>query len=232
MTTSLKHMAFILDGNRRWAKKNNLPSLIGHKRGYERAKDITLLLSKYGVKYATYYMFSTENWNRSTEEVNYLMDLFRDFFCISDDFFKKNNIRVLYIGNLEKLPNDISDKIRKVIKETENNTGLTVVPAISYSSRDEIVRAAKKIATEASSGKINPDDLTEDTFSSYLDTGGIPDPDVLVRTSEQRISNFLLWQMAYTELYFTKTLSPDFSPRELDKAVHEYAGRHRRYGGV
>ncbi len=230
MGKPLNHIAFILDGNRRWAKENNLPSLVGHKRGYEQAKDITLLLSKYGVKYVTYYMFSTENWNRSAEEVSYLMNLFRDFFDISDGFFKKNNIHIKAIGNLERLPDDICNKIKKLEQETKSNTGLTVVPAISYSSRDEIVRVAKKIAIDTLHEKINAAVLTEDMFSSYLDTAGIPDPDALIRTSEQRISNFLLWQIAYTEVFFIDKYWPDFSEYDLKNVLEEFSNRKRRYG--
>lgn len=230
MSESLNHIAFILDGNRRWAKENNLPSLMGHKRGYERAKDMTLSLSKYGIKYVTYYMFSTENWNRSAEEVGYLMDLFRDFFNTSDGFFKKNNMRIKAIGNLDKLPDDIYSKIKKSEQETENNTGLTVIPAISYSSRDEILRATKKIALDALCKKIDPQNITESDISSYLDTAGIPDPDVIVRTSEKRISNFLLWQIAYTEVFFIDKYWPDFSEDDLVKVVEEFSKRNRRYG--
>lgn len=230
MDKTLNHIAFILDGNRRWAKENNLPSLMGHKRGYERAKDITLLLSKYDIKYVTYYMFSTENWNRSAEEVSYLMNLFRDFFSVSDRFFNKNNIRIKAIGNFERLPDDICNNIKKLEQETENNTGLTVIPAISYSSRDEIVRAAKKIAIDTLHESINVIDLTEDIFSSYLDTAGIPDPEVLVRTSEQRISNFLLWQIAYTEVFFIDKYWPDFSEDDLKNVLEEFSNRNRRYG--
>jgi undecaprenyl diphosphate synthase len=219
-----------LDGNRRWAKARNLPSFVGHRCGYEKVKEITRLLVKYGIKYVTYYMFSTENWNRSKEEVSYLMDLFRDLFDEANDFFEKSKIRVLCIGNLEKIPKDILEKLKNLKEETKNNTVLTVTVAISYSGKDEIVRAAKKITHDVNSGVINANDLDENTFSRYLDTHGTPNPDAVVRTKEKRISNFLIWQIAYSEIFFVDKFWPDFSENDLKNVIEEFSKRDRRYG--
>jgi undecaprenyl diphosphate synthase len=230
MNDSLEHIAFILDGNRRWAKENNLPPFMGHKEGYEKAKELAGILAKYGIKYATYYVFSSENWNRSAEEIAYLMEMFRNFFIDASNFFQNNNIRIRAIGNLEKLPRDLWEKIKKIEEETKNNSGLTLIPAVSYSSREEITRATKKIVSDVLSGKININGLTEDTFASYLDTDGIPYPDALIRTSEKRISNFLTWQLAYSEIFFIDKYWPDFSEEDLKNVIVEYSKRNRRYG--
>lgn len=230
MAASPRHIAFILDGNRRWAKKVGIPQLLGHKRGYEKADALTRYASKYGIKYLTYYVFSTENWNRSREEVGYLMDLFRDMFSANSDFFQENDIRVIAIGNIEKLPNDIINKLKNLEEKTKNNTGLVVSIAISYSSRDEITRAAKKISNSVLEGKLSIDDITEDVFASYLDTKDVPDPDLIVRTKEQRLSNFLLWQTAYSEIVFLDKLWPEFEEEDLKFVLEEFSKRSRRYG--
>ncbi|GHT91340.1 isoprenyl transferase [Alphaproteobacteria bacterium] len=229
-TQTLKHLAFILDGNRRWAKARNLPSVFGHRKGYEIAKELISSISKYGIKYVTYFVFSNENWNRSAEEVAFLMDLFRELFSMSSAFFSKNNARMVAIGNLENLPEDIRQGIAALEEETRNNDGITVTFAVSYSGRDEILRAAKKIAKDAELKKINVDELTEDDFSNYLDTKGIPYPDAMIRTSEKRISNFLIWQCAYSEIFFVDKLWPDFSEDDLRDVIDEFSKRKRRYG--
>lgn len=225
-----KHLAFILDGNRRWAKENKLPPLIGHKRGYERAKSIIDAFIKRDIKYISYFLFSSENWSRTAEEIAYLMNLFRDFFDGAIDYCQKKNVRVISIGNVKKLPSDLFDKIKIIEESTKNNKGLTLIAAISYSGRDEILRASKKIARDFAAGKLNIDECNEDSFSAYLDTAGIPYPDILVRTSEKRISNFLLWQCAYSEIFFVDKYWPDFSEEDLDKILTEFFKRDRRYG--
>jgi undecaprenyl diphosphate synthase len=229
MGNSLKHLAFVLDGNRRWARKHNLPAFVGHTKGYEMVKTITPLLPKYGVKYVTYYMFSMENWNRSKDEINYLMNIFRDFFSVSD-YADIHGIRIKAIGCLEKLPKDIFEKIKHIEDSTKNNTSMTAVMAISYGGRDEIVRAAKKIATDALENKIDVAEVDEELFASYLDTGDLPYPDAFVRTSEKRISNFLIWQAAYAEILFVDKFWPDFNEDDLRNIVYEFSQRERRYG--
>lgn len=225
----MKHIAFVLDGNRRWARRQNLPLLLGHKKGYELVKDITPLLKKYGIEYVSYYIFSMENWHRSSEEVDYLMGIFRDFFAIRD-YAMEHDLRIRAIGDLSKLPPDLLEQIRYVEDCTKNNTSLTVTAAISYGGRDEIVRATKKIVQSVVENKMTLDDLNEETFASYLDTGGLPYPDAFVRTSEKRISNFLMWQIAYSEIFFIDKLWPDFNENDLANIVFEFSQRERRYG--
>ncbi|MDR2681781.1 MAG: di-trans,poly-cis-decaprenylcistransferase [Holosporaceae bacterium] len=226
----MQHLAFVLDGNRRWARARNLPAMFGHRRGYENAKKLISSIEKYGVKYVTYYVFSQENWNRSSEEVGFLMSLFRELFYSSASFFHENNLRLMTIGNLKSLPEDIRQSILSLEHETESNDGITLVMAVSYSGRNEILRAAKKIAQDVVAKKIDADTLTEDDFSCYLDTKGIPDPDAIIRTSEKRISNFLLWQCAYSEIFFVDKFWPDFSEEDLKNVVDEFSRRKRRYG--
>ncbi|MDR2794835.1 MAG: di-trans,poly-cis-decaprenylcistransferase [Holosporaceae bacterium] len=226
----LCHLAFILDGNRRWARFRNLLPLFGHRKGYENAKKLISSMGKYGIKYVTYYVFSQENWNRSPEEVSFLMDLLRELFFSSASFFHKNNVRLVTIGNLKNLPDDIQQSIISLENETKNNDSITLIMAVSYSGRDEILRAVKKISRDALAQKINLDTLTEDDFSCYLDTKGIPYPDAIIRTSERRISNFLLWQCAYSEIFFVDKFWPDFSPEDLENIVNEFFRRKRRYG--
>lgn len=226
----LKHISFILDGNRRWAKAKGMHTLLGHKVGYELVKDITLLLPKYGIKYATYYMFSTENWNRSEEEVSYLLNLFRDMFVEYKDFMMKHGIRVIVIGDRSKLPKDIYDKISIIEKETVNNTNITIATAVSYGSHNEIKRAVQRIATDAVDKTIDPQDIDEELINSYLDTHEMPHPDAYVRTSEKRLSNFLLWQAAYSEIFFIDKFWPDFGEDDLAAIVAEFSTRKRRYG--
>ncbi|GHU12662.1 isoprenyl transferase [Alphaproteobacteria bacterium] len=228
--SELRHLAFIIDGNRRWAKAHNLPAVMGHRNGYENAKKLISYIAKYGVKYITFYVFSIENWKRSAEEVAFLMNLVRELFCASSGFFRKNSARLVAIGNLENLPEDIHKDISGLEEETKANDGITVMLAISYSGRDEILRAAKKIAKDAELKKIDVDALTEDDFSNYLDTKGVPYPDAIVRTSEKRISNFLVWQCAYSEIFFVDKLWPDFTEDDLKDVIDEFSKRKRRYG--
>ncbi|MDR0678105.1 MAG: di-trans,poly-cis-decaprenylcistransferase [Holosporaceae bacterium] len=229
MNHSLKHIAFVLDGNRRWARKRNIPILLGHKKGYELVKNITPLFKKYGIEYVSYYIFSMENWKRSSEEVNYLMEIFRDFFAIRD-YAMEHDLCIRAIGNLGKLPPDLLEQIKYVEDFTKNNTSLTVAAAISYGGRDEIVRATRKIAQSVVENEITLDDLDEEMFASYLDTRGLPYPDAFVRTSEKRISNFLIWQTAYSEIFFIDKLWPDFNENDLANIVSEFSQRERRYG--
>jgi undecaprenyl diphosphate synthase len=204
--------------------------LSGHSKGYDTAKFIIPLLPKYGVKYATFYTFSTENWRRSTEEVDYLMNIFHDSFCDANGFMMKNNIKVVMIGDLEKLPPNILEKARYIEDLTKNNTLITVMLAVSYGGRDEVIRAIKKLVQDKVEQKIDMEDITEERFASYLDTNGFPYPDAMVRTSEKRISNFLIWQSAYAEMFFLDKLWPDFNEDDLRGIINEFLQRKRRYG--
>ncbi|MDR2766480.1 MAG: di-trans,poly-cis-decaprenylcistransferase [Holosporaceae bacterium] len=230
MDSSPKHVAFILDGNRRWAAAHGMPVLFGHKSGYDVVKNVMVFLPKYCIRYATFYMFSTENWNRSQEEVNYLMDIFRDSFSDADGFLNEHNIRVRVIGDTLRLREDVREKAAYVENRTRNNVGLTAVIAVSYGGRDEITRGVRRVVRDAIDGKISVSDLTEEMFSSYLDTAGIPHPDIIIRTSERRMSNFLVWQSAYSEIFFIDKLWPDFSENDLKSVVDEFLKRERRYG--
>ena len=227
------HVAIILDGNGRWAKKKLLPRNLGHKAGAKAVEDICEDAWNLGIKYLTVYAFSTENWKRPEDEVNALMKLLRNYLKDCIERSNKNNMRVRVIGEKSGLSHDIRDSIEELEKVTEKNTGLNFTIAINYGSRDEITRAVRLIARRAASGEINPDTIDMDIISESLDTKGIPDPDLLIRTSgEERLSNFLLWQLAYTEFYFTDVLWPDFDKWELEKAIEKYNGRERRFGGV
>lgn len=227
------HVAIILDGNGRWAKKKLLPRNLGHKAGAKAVEDICEDAWNLGIKYLTVYAFSTENWKRPEDEVNALMKLLRNYLKDCIERSNKNNMRVRVIGEKSGLSHDIRDSIEELEKVTEKNTGLNFTIAINYGSRDEITRAVRLIAKRAAAGEINPDAIDMDIISECLDTKGIPDPDLLIRTSgEERLSNFLLWQLAYTEFYFTDVLWPDFDKRELEKAIEKYNGRERRFGGV
>ena len=227
------HVAIILDGNGRWAKKRGLPRSMGHKEGCVVVERTVEDAARIGIKYLTVYGFSTENWKRSGEEVGALMQLFRYYMVRLLKIAKTNNVRVRMIGGRSRFDQDIIDGINRLERETENNTGLTFVIAVNYGGRDEIVRAARKIMKDTADGKITPDQMDEAVFSSYLDTAEIPDPDLLIRTSgELRLSNYLLWQLAYTELYVTDCYWPDFNKEELKKAIAAYNSRDRRFGGV
>lgn len=227
------HVAIILDGNGRWAKKRLLPRNLGHKAGAKAVEDICEDAWNLGIKYLTVYAFSTENWKRPEDEVNALMKLLRNYLTDCIERSNKNNMRVRVIGEKSGLSQDIRDRIEELEKVTEKNTGLNFTIAINYGSRDEITRAVRLIAKRAAAGEINPDSIDIDIISESLDTKGIPDPDLLIRTSgEERLSNFLLWQLAYTEFYFTDVLWPDFDKKELERAIEKYNGRERRFGGV
>lgn len=228
-----QHVAIILDGNGRWAKKRFLPRKAGHAAGARTVEKIIEDAHDIGIKYITMYAFSTENWNRPEDEVKALMKLLRDYLKDCIERANKNNMKVKVIGERSRLDSDIIDRINELEECSKNNTGIYFIIALNYGSRDEMVRATKKIAVDCKEGKISLDEINENIFSSYLDTAGIPDPDLLIRTSgEIRLSNYLLWQLAYTEFYFTDVLWPDFNKEELMKAIVQYNKRDRRFGGV
>lgn len=228
-----RHVALILDGNGRWAKKRGLPRTMGHKEGCKTVEKTVEIAARMGIGYLTVYGFSTENWKRSAEEVGALMQLFRYYMVRLLKIAKENNVRVKMIGDRRRFDQDIIDGINRLERETKENTGLTFVIAVNYGGRDEIVRAAEKLLEDSKAGKVDGSRVTEELFASYLDTAGIPDPDLLIRTSgEIRLSNYLLWQLAYTEIYVTDCLWPDFNQEELEKAILQYNSRERRYGGV
>ena len=224
-----QHVAIILDGNGRWAKAKGMPRNYGHVQGAKNVERICEDAYHMGIKYLTVYAFSTENWRRSRDEVDALMTLLRNYMKTCVKTAKKNHMRVRVIGDKTGLAKDIQDSIANLERESRNQNGLNFTIAINYGSRDEICRAVKKIAEEG----IRPEEITEEVISAHLDTAGIPDPDLLIRTSgEQRLSNYLMWQLAYTEFYFTDLPWPDFSKEELSKAIEKYNQRERRYGGV
>lgn len=228
-----RHVAIILDGNGRWAKAKGLPRNYGHVQGAKVVEDMCEITYNMGIEYFTVYAFSTENWNRPKEEVSALMKLLRDYMKNSIKRAMKNNMRVRVIGDKTKLDEDIIKSIETLEASTAGNTGLKFTIAINYGGRDEIVRAVKKTACKLKEGSIGEEDITEEYFGKNLDTKDYPDPDLLIRTcGEQRISNFLLWQLAYTEFYFTPVPWPDFDKAELERAIEAYNGRERRYGGL
>lgn len=227
-----RHIAVILDGNGRWAKAKGLPRKLGHAQGAKTIEEVCELMWNHGVEYFTVYAFSTENWKRSEEEVSALMTILREYMVKSIQRANANNMRVRIIGEKSRLAKDIQESIAALEQATAENTGLKFTIAINYGSRDEITRAVRRIASRAADGEISAEGITEDMISAELDTAGYPDPDLLIRTSgEQRISNFLLWQCAYSEFYFTDVLWPDFGEKDLVAALEAYAGRDRRYGG-
>ncbi len=220
-----------MDGNGRWAKERGLSRLVGHQNGVESVRKVTEAATEIGIKYLTLYTFSTENWNRPQAEVDALMELLVENIVKETPTFHKNNVRLEAIGDLERMPANVLARLRACIAETSVNTGLTLVLALSYSSRWELTDAMRKIAKKVAAGEISADEITEETVSRHLTTAAIPDPDLLIRTSgEVRISNFLLWQIAYSELYFTPTHWPDFREEELYKAIVDYQHRERRFG--
>lgn len=228
-----EHVAIILDGNGRWAKKRLLPRNAGHAAGAKNVEKIIEDAHNMGIKYLTMYAFSTENWNRPDDEVKALMKLLRNYLKDCIERANKNNMKVRVIGERSGLEQDIVDKINELEECSKDNTGINFIIALNYGSRDEITRATKKIAEDCAQGKISPAEICEKTVADYLDTADIPDPDLLIRTSgEIRLSNYLLWQLAYTEFYFTDVLWPDFDRNELKKAILQYNKRDRRYGGV
>ena len=227
------HVAIIMDGNGRWAKKRNMPRVKGHYEGMQTVKKITKYASKLGIKYLTLYAFSTENWARPKEEVSYLMDLPEKMFASFMPELMENNVKVEVIGVVEKLPENTRKAVEDAIEQTKNNTGLKLIFALNYGSKDEIVTAVKRIAQGATNNEYKVEEIDEQLISDNLFTKDTPDPDLLIRTSgEQRISNFLLWQIAYSEFIFTKVAWPDFVEEEFYKALLEYQSRDRRFGGL
>jgi len=226
-----KHIAIIMDGNGRWAKKKGQIRTLGHEYGTKSVSKIVEECTKLGVKYLTLYTFSTENWNRPKYEVNALMQILVNSLKKEEPTLKKNKIRLQAIGNLKQLKKDVYKKLMSVINNTAENDNLTLNLALSYSAKWEIVEAVKSIATEVKENNIKIEDIDNEIFSQHLTTAGMPNPELLIRTGgEQRISNYLLWQIAYSELYFTQTLWPDFDEKELHKAIIDYQNRERRFG--
>ncbi|MFH1459836.1 MAG: isoprenyl transferase [Candidatus Omnitrophota bacterium] len=228
-----EHIAIIMDGNGRWAKKRRLPRIAGHKRGAEVVKEIVRTCDKLGVKFLTLYTFSTENWKRPTKEINFLMHLLSFILNKEIKELKENNARLLTIGDISKLPKKAQVVIAQAKNETKNNTGLSLVLALNYGARTEIKDAAVALAQDIKQGKILSEKVTENIFAQYLYTAQIPDPDLLIRTSgEMRLSNFLLWQLSYSEFYITDKLWPEFDKEELKKAISVYQKRNRRFGAI
>ena len=226
-----QHVAIIMDGNGRWAKRQGLARMFGHRQGVETVHRITEAAAELGISYMTLYAFSTENWNRPKEEVDALMALLVDTIAKETPTLMKNNIRLQTIGDLSRLPQITRERFVACIEETSVNTGLTLVIALSYSARWELIQAARKIATAVKDGNLLVEDINEEIISGYLTTSDVPDPDLLIRTSgELRISNFLLWQLAYSELYFTNCLWPEFTTEEFYRAIVDYQSRERRFG--
>ncbi len=224
-----EHVAIIMDGNGRWAKAKGMPRSAGHAEGVEAVKRITTEATKLGIKYLTLYTFSTENWNRPPAEIAALMMLILDH--LEEEIFMKNNVRFRCIGDIERLPEVVQQRLREIEGRTKQNDKMSMVVALSYSSRWELTQAAQQIAREVAEGTMLPQDITEQTISERLTTNFMPDPDLLIRTGgEQRISNYLLWQCAYSEFYFCDTFWPDFSEAELREAILCYQQRQRRYG--
>lgn len=225
------HLAVIMDGNGRWAQQRMLKRIIGHQRGAETVKMVVEQAHMLGIKYLTLFAFSSENWSRPALEVRALMTLLKKYIRQETARMMRNNIRYNFIGNRSDLPDDVNETLDEAIRKTTANTGMVLTLALSYGSRQELCRAAARLAQDTLAGKLSADDITTELFESYLDTGGLPDPDFLIRTSgEMRISNFLLWQLAYTELYFTDTNWPDFTINELHKALADFQSRERRFG--
>lgn len=228
-----QHVAIILDGNGRWAKQHGMPRNYGHTQGAKNVEVICREAWNLGIKYLTVYAFSTENWSRPKEEVGALMKLLRNYMKNCIKTAEKNHMRVRVLGDKSKLDEDIQKSIHRLEEFSKDQDGLNFQIAINYGSRDEMLRGMKKMLTEYKEGSFRLEDLDEGKFGSYLDTCGIPEPDLLIRTSgEQRLSNYLLWQLAYSELYFTDVPWPDFTKEELVKAIEDYNKRDRRYGGI
>jgi undecaprenyl diphosphate synthase len=226
-----RHVAVIMDGNGRWARQRGLSRIEGHRRGKESVRAVVETARRLGIQYLSLYAFSTENWNRPNDEVSALMSLLQRYLQSELRKMMRHRIRLVAIGNLRRLPRSVQEALRQNVRATRGNTGMTVILAVSYGGREEIVHAARAIAREVQRGKMRPEDIVEDTFSEALSTSGIPDPDLLIRTSgEMRVSNFLLWQIAYAELVITPTLWPDFGEAEFVATLAEYQQRQRRFG--
>ncbi len=228
-----EHVAIIMDGNGRWAKKRHMPRTYGHAQGAKVLEQTLEDADSLGIKYLTVYAFSTENWARPLEEVQIIMNLFRDYLISAVEKCKRNNVRCRVIGERSKLDQDIIDAINNLEEKTKDNTGITFIVAINYGSRDELTRSVKQLAKDVKEGRLCLEEIDEEEISKHLDTADFPDPDLLIRTSgEERLSNFLMWQLAYTEFYFTDVPWPDFDKNELLKAIEKYSGRDRRYGKI
>jgi undecaprenyl diphosphate synthase len=228
-----KHVGIIMDGNGRWAKQKGKIRMFGHRSGVSSVKETVEIAAELGIQYLTLYAFSTENWNRPKIEINALMELLVSTIHKETKTLNKNNIRLTAIGDIESLPSSCRRELKEAIELTKNNKRMTLVLALSYSSRWEITQAMKAIAVKLSKNEIRPEDINEETITSHLNTSGIPDPELLIRTSgEHRISNFLLWQIAYTELYFTEKLWPDFRKEDFCEAIINYQNRERRFGKI
>jgi undecaprenyl diphosphate synthase len=226
-----KHIAIIMDGNGRWAKERGYDRIFGHQNGVTSVRETTEAAAEIGIQYLTLYAFSTENWSRPQSEVDALMELLVDTIERETPTLNKNNVRLLAIGDLSRMPGNAGEKLQRCINQTSSNTGLALVLALSYSSRWEITNAVKNICKEVMAGNCTIDDINDELISKHLTTNSIPDPDLMIRTSgEERISNFLLWQMAYTELYFTKTHWPAFKKESFYQAIYEFQQRDRRFG--
>ena len=229
--TNLQHIAVIMDGNRRWAKQKGLPSAFGHKKGVDALKAAMRACDDFGIKYLTVYAFSTENWNRKQEEVDFLMDLLGQTIKNELKEMHENGVVISFIGDLTRLKPKLQEILANAVEVTKNNTGVRLQIAFNYGSRDEIVHAVKNIITEVQTGKVTTDNINEDLISKHLYTATIPDPDLLIRTGgEMRVSNYLLWQIAYSEFIVTPTLWPDFDKAALASAVEEFHSRQRRFG--
>lgn len=227
------HIAIIMDGNGRWAKRRALPRFFGHKAGMEALKDIVRSCSDIGIKILTVYAFSTENWNRPTDEVSYLMNLLIEYMKREINELHSNHVKIKILGDLSPLPQSTRDEVEKAVRLTQNNTGIQFNIALNYGGRAEIINACKQIAAEFKEGKLQEEQINEDLISSYLFTAGDAEPDLIIRTSgEKRLSNFLLWQGAYSELVFVEEMWPDFNSKKLEKAIIEYQSRDRRFGVV
>jgi undecaprenyl diphosphate synthase len=228
-----RHVAVIMDGNGRWARQRHLPRIEGHRAGAESARTIIRAAGEVGVKYLTLYAFSVENWNRPKDEVDALMKYLVHYLKTETSELNKNNVRLEVIGQIYRLPEAVQEHLRKSIATLSRNNGLTLIMALSYGGRTEIVEAVRSIAQKARAGEIDPGDINEQVFAQHLYTRNFPDPDLLIRTSgEMRVSNFLLWQISYAELVVTPTLWPDFRKPQFYAALEEYARRHRRFGGL
>ena len=229
--TNLQHIAIIMDGNRGWAKNHMLPSAVGHQKGVESLKNTMRSFDKFGIKYLTVYAFSTENWNRKKEEVDFLMNLLAKTLTDELDEMHKENVKIKFVGNIEKLGPKLIEILKNAENKTKNNTGVNLQIAFNYGARDEIVNAVKKIAQKALDGEIKIGEIDEKLVSQNLYTAKIPDPDLLIRTGgEKRISNYLLWQIAYSEVYVTEKFWPEFDENALTEAILEFEKRNRRYG--
>ena len=232
MNKAPKHIAIIMDGNRRWAKSRGLTTKIGHKEGAENLKRIARHANRIGIKYLTVYAFSTENWKRNEEEVSSLMILFKAYLNEFAKSANTENIRIKVIGHIETLPKDLQDNVNKAMDRTRDNTGLTLCIAFNYGGRDEIAKATREIARDAVLNKVNIDNINENLISEYLYTKNIPDPDLVIRTSgEIRLSNFLTWQVVYSEFLFVNKYWPEFSEEDLEDAINTYEKRNRNFGG-